>query len=214
MPVINKQKTTKSTNQSRNSEATRNQLLDAAEAEFAVTGLIAARMEAIAAQTGVTKATIYYYFQSKEELYQAMLERCLVGMLGLAEQLQLDCLPPDAALVKLLATMLQCMSENPHVGSILCLEAVQNKGKYYPKQLGNILYGTIIEILERGMLSGAFRQLEPRHTAVNIVGTCSFYFTAQENLKYLWPGKRLLGKELLQSHTQESIDLIMAGVRN
>ncbi len=214
MPVINKQKTTKSTNQSRNSEATRNQLLDAAEAEFAVTGLIAARMEAIAAQTGVTKATIYYYFQSKEELYQAMLERCLVGMLGLAEQLQLDCLPPDAALVKLLATMLQCMSENPHVGSILCLEAVQNKGKYYPKQLGNILYGTIIEILERGMLSGAFRQLEPRHTAVNIVGACSFYFTAQENLKYLWPGKRLLGKELLQSHTQESIDLIMAGVRN
>jgi TetR/AcrR family transcriptional regulator len=214
MPVINKQKTTKTANSARNSEATRNQLLDAAEAEFAVTGLIAARMEAIATQTGVTKATIYYYFQSKEELYQAVLERCLVGMLGLAEQLQLDCLPPDAALVKLIATMLQCMSENPHVGSILCLEAVQNKGKYYPKQLGNILYGTIIEILERGMLSGAFRQLEPRHTAVNIVGACSFYFTAQENLKYLWPGKRLLGKELLQSHTQESLDLIMAGVRN
>jgi TetR/AcrR family transcriptional regulator len=214
MPVINKQKTTKTANSTRNSEATRNQLLDAAEAEFAVTGLIAARMEAIAAQTGVTKATIYYYFQSKEELYQAVLERCLVGMLGLAEQLQLDCLPPDAALVKLLATMLHCMSENPRVGSILCLEAVQNKGKYYPKQLGDILYGTIIEILERGMLSGAFRQLEPRHTAVNIVGACSFYFTAQENLKYLWPGKRLLGKELLQSHTQESIDLIMAGVRN
>ena len=214
MPVINKQKTNKTANSTRNSEATRNQLLDAAEAEFAVTGLIAARMETIATQTGVTKATIYYYFQSKEELYQAVLERCLVGMLSLAEQLQLDCLPPDAALVKLLATMLCCMSENPRVGSILCLEAVQNKGKYYPKQLGNILYGTIIEILERGILSGAFRQLEPRHTAVNIVGACSFYFTAQENLKYLWPGKRLLGKELLQSHTQESIDLIMAGVRN
>lgn len=213
MPVINKQKTTKTATSTRNSEATRNQLLDAAEAEFAVTGLIAARMEAIAAQTGVTKATIYYYFQSKEELYQAVLERCLVGVLGLAAELQLDCLPPDAALVKLLATMLECMSENPRVGSILCLEAVQNKGKYYPKQLGNVLYGTIIEILERGILSGAFRQLEPRHTAVNIVGACSFYFTAQENLKYLWPGKRLLGKELLQSHSQESIDLIMAGVR-
>jgi TetR/AcrR family transcriptional regulator len=214
MPVINKQKTAKTANLTRNSEATKNQLLDAAEAEFAVTGLIAARMETIAAQTGVTKATIYYYFQSKEELYQAVLERCLVGVLGLAEELQLDCLPPDAALVKLLTTMLQCMSENPRVGSILCLEAVQNKGKYYPKQLGNILYGTIIEILERGMLSGGFRQLEPRHTAVNIVGACSFYFTAQENLKYLWPGRKLLGKELLQSHTQESIDLIMAGVRN
>ena len=214
MPVINKQKTTRSTNQSRNSEATRNQLLDAAEAEFAVTGLIAARMDAIAAQTGVTKATNYYYFSSKEELYRAVLGRCWVEAMEMMAQLQLDCLPPDAALVRLLEQLLCCMTENPRIGSILSLEAIQNQGKYYPKQLGDLLYGTIVEILERGMTTGAFRQLEPRHTAVNIVGTCTFYFTAQENLKYMWPGKRLLGKELLQRHTQESIDLIMAGVRS
>jgi TetR/AcrR family transcriptional regulator len=213
MPVINKQKTTKTATLTRNAEATKTQLLDAAEAEFAVTGLIAARMEAIAAQTGVTKATIYYYFPSKEELYRAVLERCLTEALEIMEQLQLDCLPPDAALVTLLQQMLCCMSENPRIGSILSLEAIQNKGKYYPKQLGNLLYGTIIEILERGMATGEFRQLEPRHTAVNIVGTCAFYFIAQENLKYMWPGKRLLGKDLLQRHSQESIDLIMAGVR-
>lgn len=214
MSVIHKPKTPKPTTPNRNSEATKTQLLDAAEAEFAVTGLIAARMEAIAAQTGVTKATIYYYFESKEELYRAVLGRCLMEALEIMEQLQLDCLPPDAALVRLLDRILCCMSENPRIGSILSLEAIQNKGKYYPKQLGNLLYGTIIEILERGMTTGEFRQLEPRHTAVNIVGTCAFYFIAQENLKYMWPGKRLLGKDLLQRHSQESIDLIMAGVRS
>lgn len=213
MPAIDKPKTIKPPHITRNSEATKTQILDAAEAEFAVTGLSAARTEAIAAKTGVTKAMIYYYFQSKEELYRAVLERCLTEALEIMAQLQLDCLPPDAALVRLLAQMLDCMSENPRMGSILTLEAIQNKGKYYPKQLGNILYGTIVEILEQGMSMGVFRQLEPRHTAVNIVGTCAFYFTAQENLKYLWPGKRLLGKELLQRHSQESIDLIMAGVR-
>jgi TetR/AcrR family transcriptional regulator len=214
MPVINKQKTTKTPNPTRNPEATKNQILDAAEAEFAVTGLGAARTEAIAAQTGVTKAMIYYYFQSKEELYRAVLERCLSDALGTFDQLQLDYLPPDAALVRLLEKMLHCMSENPRIGSILSLEAIQNKGKYYPKQLGDLLYGTIISILEQGIVAGVFRSLEPRHTAVNIVGTCAFYFTAQENLKYLWPGKRLLGKDLLQGHAQESIDLIMAGIRN
>jgi TetR/AcrR family transcriptional regulator len=214
MPVINKEKTPKPTNPTRNPEATKNQILDAAEAEFAVTGLSAARTEAIAAQTGVTKAMIYYYFQSKEDLYRAVLERCLTDALEMTAQLQLDLLPPDAALVKLLSQILECMSENPRMGSILTLEAIQNKGKYYPKQLGNLLYGNIIEILERGMSLGVFRQLEPRHTAVNIIGTCTFYFTAQENLKYMWPGKRLLSKELLQRHTKESIDLIMAGVRN
>ncbi len=214
MPVINKQKTTKATALTRNPDATKNQILDAAEAEFAVSGLNAARTEAIAAQTGVTKAMIYYYFQSKEDLYRAVLDRCLTKAMGLMQQLQLDSLPPDLALVKLLEQLLCCMSENPRIGSILSLEAIQNKGKYYPKHLGDLLYGTIIGMLEQGMLTGVFRQLEPRHTAVNIVGTCAFYFTAQENLKYLWPGKSLLGKERLQQHATEAIDLIMAGVRS
>jgi TetR/AcrR family transcriptional regulator len=214
MPVVKKRKIATTATLTRNSEATKTQLLDAAEAEFAVTGLIAARLETIAAQTGVTKATIYYYFSSKEELYRAVLRRCFTQALAMMRQLQLDCLPPDAALVKLLGQMLCCMSENPRIGSILSLEAIQNRGKYYPQQLSDLLYGTIVEILEQGMKTGVFRQLQPRHTAVNIVGACTFYFTAQENLKYLWPSKRLLGKELLQIHTQESIDLIMAGVRN
>ncbi len=213
MPTIVKQKTTKLPNPTRNSEATKTQILDAAEAEFAVTGLSAARTESIAAKTGVTKAMIYYYFQSKEELYRAVLERCFTEALGMMEQLQLDCLPPDGELVRLLEQLLCCMSENPHISSILTLEAIQNKGKYYPIKLGDILYGTIIQILEQGIELGVFRQLDARHTAVNIVGTCAFYFTAQENLKYLWQGKRMLGKEQLQCHTQEAIDLIMAGVR-
>jgi TetR/AcrR family transcriptional regulator len=213
IPAIDSKKTTKVPALTRNPEATKNQILDAAEAEFAVTGLSAARTEAIAAKTGVTKAMIYYYFQSKEELYRAVLERCFTESLSMMEQLQLDCLPPDAALVRLLEQLLCCMSENTRIGSILTLEAIQNKGKYYPKQLGDLLYGTIIQILEQGIGSGVFRQLEPRHTAVNIVGTCAFYFTAQENLKYLWPGKRLLSKEQLQFHVRESIEMIMAGVR-
>jgi TetR/AcrR family transcriptional regulator len=214
MPVINKQKTTKQISLTRNPEVTRNQILDAAEAEFAVLGLGAARTEAIAAQTGVTKAMIYYYFQSKEELYRSVLDRCFTEALGMMEQLQLDCLPPESALVRLLEQLLCCMSENPRICSILTLEAIQNKGKYYPKQLGDLLYGTIISILEQGMKLGVFRQLDPKHTAINIVGTCAFYFTAQENIKYLWPGKRTLGKEQLQQHTQQSIELIMAGVRS
>jgi TetR/AcrR family transcriptional regulator len=213
MPAIDKQNTTNPPTPTRNSEATKTQILDAAEAEFAATGLSAARTEAIAAKTGVTKAMIYYYFQNKEELYRAVLERCFTEALGMMEQLQLDCVTPDLALVRLLEQLLCCMSENPRIGCILTLEAIQNKGKYYPIQFGDLLYSTIIKILEQGMELGVFRQLEPRHTAVNIVGTCAFYFTAQENLKYLWQGKRMLGKEQLQCHTQEAIDLIMAGVR-
>ncbi len=59
----------------RNPEATKTQILDAAEEEFARYGLAGARTEPIAANTGVTKAMIHYYFGTKEELYQAVLKR-------------------------------------------------------------------------------------------------------------------------------------------
>jgi TetR/AcrR family transcriptional regulator len=201
-------------NSSRDAEQTKAKILDAAEAEFAVSGLMATRTEAIAAQTGVTKAMIYYYFQSKEKLYQAVLGRCFNDAMETMKNLQLDRLPPEIALEKLVEEMLYHMAANPNMGSILSLEAIQNKGKYYPKQIADTLYGTLATILQQGMETGVFRQLDPKHTAVNIVGTCSFYYCAHENLKHLWPGKRLLGKELLNRHGREAIDLIMAGVRN
>jgi hypothetical protein len=62
------------------------------------------------------------------------------------------------------------------------------------------------------MATGVFRSLEPRHTAINIIGTCVHYFTCVENIKYLWPGKKMLGKEMMQQHAQEAMDMILAGI--
>jgi TetR/AcrR family transcriptional regulator len=196
----------------RDPEFTKNQILDAAAAEFAIGGLAAARTEAIAAQTGVTKAMIYYYFDSKEDLYRAVMERCFNEDLILVESLKLEQMPPQEALVTGLRMMFQKMSANPQMASIMALESIQNKGKYYPKQTAEILYGKLMYLLEQGMAEGVFRPLEPRHTAINIVGTCAFYFIALENIKYLWPGKKMLGKEMMNQHSQEAMDMILAGI--
>ena len=197
---------------SRDPELTRSKILDAAEAEFAIGGLTAARTEAIAAQTGVTKAMIYYYFDSKENLYRAVIERCFNEDLMLVESLHLDDLPPKEALIAGLRMMLQVMSAKPHMANIFALESIQNKGKYIPKQTAEILYGKLMCLLEQGIATGVFRPLESRHTAINIIGTCVHYFTCLENIKHLWPGKKMLGKEMLQQHDQEAMDMILAGI--
>src|ERR1700739_4949512 len=59
---------------SERSAETRQRILDAAAREFAAYGLAGARTEAIAAAAGVNKALLYYYFDSKDRLYQAALE--------------------------------------------------------------------------------------------------------------------------------------------
>jgi TetR/AcrR family transcriptional regulator len=56
----------------RDSVETRANILKAAERIYAECGLAGARTDAIAAAARVNKALLYYYFQSKEGLYQAV----------------------------------------------------------------------------------------------------------------------------------------------
>ncbi|MFA5902282.1 MAG: helix-turn-helix domain-containing protein, partial [Hyphomicrobium sp.] len=49
-----------------------NEILDAAFEEFALHGYAAARLEDVAARAGVTKGTIYVYFESKERVFEAL----------------------------------------------------------------------------------------------------------------------------------------------
>ena len=52
----------------------RERILAAALTEFSAKGLAGARTEQIAAAAGVNKALLYYYYASKEKLYEAALE--------------------------------------------------------------------------------------------------------------------------------------------
>jgi TetR/AcrR family transcriptional regulator len=56
------------------SAETRQRILDAALREFSASGFAGARMDRIATAASVNKALIYYYFDSKENLYAAVLE--------------------------------------------------------------------------------------------------------------------------------------------
>jgi TetR/AcrR family transcriptional regulator len=66
---------TPSRTQAERSDLARARILEAALREFAEKGLAGARTDQIAAQAGVNKALIYYYFESKEKLYSAVLEK-------------------------------------------------------------------------------------------------------------------------------------------
>ncbi|MFO1162580.1 MAG: helix-turn-helix domain-containing protein [Reyranellaceae bacterium] len=58
----------------RSGEATRQQILDAAYKLFRRSGYSRVSMDEIAAATGVTKRTLYYHFESKDQLLAAVLE--------------------------------------------------------------------------------------------------------------------------------------------
>src|SRR5436190_9336824 len=68
----------------------RREILAAAENLFLIQGFGAVSMDAIAKQAGVSKKTIYCQFDTKEELFEAIMRAHM-------EELPLPALPPDAA---------------------------------------------------------------------------------------------------------------------
>ena len=63
----------------------RTELLNAALAEFFESGFSAARMSDIAKRAGVSKGTLYLYFDSKEELFRALIETFAIPNIEMLE---------------------------------------------------------------------------------------------------------------------------------
>lgn len=198
---------------SRDAEATQAEILAAAEEEFAKHGLLGARTEQISAQTGVAKSMIYYYFKSKEGLYQAVLERCATQLVKISQQLDIEALPPEQALEQFLRAFLDLVAQKPHLPLLMLHESIQNQGQYYKRTGSLAIDSVLVNILERGVAMKVFRPLDPLQAAINILGTCLFYFMGYGNLRHLGSGQRLLSKALIEEHVEETIAFTLAGVR-
>ena len=68
-------------------EATRNALLDAAEAVFLEQGVSRTSLEQIARHAGMTRGALYWHFKDKDALFEAVRERAQVTSQELLEQL-------------------------------------------------------------------------------------------------------------------------------
>ncbi|MBE9170267.1 TetR/AcrR family transcriptional regulator [Pleurocapsales cyanobacterium LEGE 06147] len=207
-----KQSTPSNTNRSvRDAEATKQQILDAAEKEFAKHGLSGARTETIAKSASVASRMIYYYFQNKEGLYQAVLKRPATEFQKVLEQLNLERLPAAEALRAFLRTTIAYETSHRYRGMLLFQEANQNQGKYFQLTNWQEPIAFLTKILERGIIEGVFRELDLYMTTLTIIGVCVFYTNAHENLKHLTPDQELLSSELVEQYTQAAINLVLVG---
>jgi AcrR family transcriptional regulator len=136
-------------------------ILEVALREFADKGLSGARIDEMAAATRTSKRMIYYYFGSKEGLYLAVLEHSYREMRRIEGELQLDNLPPEEALRRLVE-----FTFDHHVAHEDYIRIVMNenieRGKYLAQsqiiqELNVPAISAIERLYARGLASGAFR---------------------------------------------------------
>lgn len=173
--------TTPATRQPRknNPEKTRQEILLAAVAEFAAQGLSGARVDAIAERTRTSKRMIYYYFESKEQLYLAVLEKLYGDIRATEEELKLDELGPEEAICRLVEFTFEHHNRNVDFIRVVSIENI-HKGAHITRShaiaaLNKSVLTSIASILDRGVGAGLFRpDIDPLDLHMLISSFCFF----------------------------------------
>lgn len=136
-------------------------VLKEARREFADKGLSGARVDDIAKAAGVTKQLVYFYFASKERLFASVLDESADRITAELLALELDHLPPPAALRDLLNHTFDQYRDDPALGLLaqqgLSFHADPASQRTRFPDLAPALGAQMARVLRRGIEQGQFR---------------------------------------------------------
>lgn len=185
------------------------QILDAAFAEFTKRGFTATRVEDIADRVGVTKGTVYVYFETKEALFEAMIKHASEPFQQVFKANAPTSDDPVEALRLLLEFLFDALVDDRRMRELFRL--IVAEGAKFPDLIDQHheammmpVFARIEAILDEGVAKKRFRANPPELAKVvmsPLVGTLVF--------RLLFDDRRSLDKQaILKVH----LDLIMRGL--
>jgi TetR/AcrR family transcriptional regulator len=193
----------------RDSAGTRAAILKAAEQIYSEYGLAGARTDAIAAAAGVNKALLYYYFESKEGLYQAVIGSQLREFQRQAQIVLSARGPAGPILLRYVSYHFDFIGKHPCFPRIF--QRMMMEGDRTLERIAREhslpLMKMLVALLARGMRSGEFRGLDPEHTLVSIAGLTGHYFNIAPAIRAI-TGKNPYSKTNLARRKAEVLNFI------
>lgn len=149
------------------------ELTAAALTLFVEKGFAATRLEDVAACAGVSKGTLYLYFDSKEDLFKAVVEEGIVPLLAVAEQHIAEYTGTSAELLRALLFGWWNQIGATRLAGIPKLVISESRNfpevaQYYHDRV--IVRGRALlrHVLQRGVAAGEFRTMETE-TAIDVI---------------------------------------------
>ena len=201
----------------RDADRSQQAILAAARAEFAEHGLGGARVDRIAERAGVNKKLLYYYFDSKDSLFVAVLEDSYRGIRQAEQQLHLADLPPADAIRRLTEFTWDYYLAHPEFLTLLNSENL-HRGRHLQqpervRQLNSPLLQTLTDVLQRGAGSGVFRDgVDPLQLYVSIAGMAYFYLSNRYTLTAIF-GRELMSPEARTQRLAHMTDVVLGYLR-
>ncbi|MCE5271763.1 TetR/AcrR family transcriptional regulator [bacterium] len=161
--------------------ATRDRILAAAVQEFVEHGPEGARMQRIAERSGANKAMIYYYFSSKQELYEQVFRKIIRQKIGrLIGIISRDGEAEDK--VRSMVEFYCDLYSDPHVMRTL-LRELASGAETLRKVMRELMaeYDFPIqrfwpELIAEGQRKGHLREVDPMHALASLIGMAAGYY--------------------------------------
>ena len=160
-------------------------ILAAAERLFAGSGLDGTRTETIAAEAGVNKALLYYYFKSKDALYEAVVEnharefhqRAMAAMDSRAEA--------GEVILAYVGMSFDFIAARPYFPALIQRLSMSGGRRFerLARKYSVPLADRLAAVIERGVRSGEFRPVDPEHTVISLAALTRFYFAVAPILR-------------------------------
>ncbi len=151
-------------------------LLDVAAKQFASTGYRQTTLEEIARHAGIAKASMYRYFENKQELLAKIFVKVATTFTTSLQPILATTLPPEEKLRRAVHHLLHTIGENVSFFTVFYSE----EGDLPPKLRAEVretrqrLAANLESILQEGVEQGSFRALDAKLIVYAIVGMCGW----------------------------------------
>jgi AcrR family transcriptional regulator len=158
-------------------QSRRQEISDAAIQVFHRLGYRAASVSAVAAELGIDRATLYYYFSSKEQMFDEIVRSVIEQNDELAKRIAQSQISPTRKLRELVMALMVSYAANYPLLYIYIREDLNNVSdkrstwSQHMRMLNRSIEQSVIDIIEQGYADGSIRKVgEARVVAYGVLG--------------------------------------------
>lgn len=151
-------------------------LLEVAAKRFASAGYRQTTLDDIARHAGVAKASMYRYFENKQELLAKIFIKVANTLANSLQPLLTEPLAPKEKLRRTLQELLRTIGENVAVYTVFYSEEADlpQRLRAEVEEVRQRFFTNMERIFAEGMAQGAFRQLDAKLIVYAITGMCAW----------------------------------------
>jgi AcrR family transcriptional regulator len=184
----------------RDAATTKERILEAAFEEFTQRGFAGGRVDDIAARADVNKALLYHYYEDKNALFRAVLER----KMAMLAELRVD----PTRFAECAGEFFDLYAANPWLSRLMQWEALDFGTRRVPSEAARrAQLGLRIDEIARAQSAGIIDPaLDPGQTLVTLIALVSSWFTCPQTARMVTGGNPY-SNEALRKRRAHVIDV-------